>query len=108
MVAWSPLGTGAWSSVAPGDKPLADPVIATIAKSHNVSPAQVILRWNLQLGITPIPKSENAKRIAENYQIFDFELSAEDLDKISKLDKNTRLGGDPNDISSFEGVTVPD
>lgn len=85
--AWSPLGRG---------EELKDPVIAEIAKAHGKSPAQVILRWHIQIGVVVIPKSANPQRIVENISVFDFELSADEMARIAKLDKaNGRIGPDP-------------
>ena len=67
-----------------------DPVITAIAASHGKTPAQVILRWHLQAGFIAIPGSSNPDHIAENYDIFDFELSDEEMARISALDRHTR------------------
>jgi 2,5-diketo-D-gluconate reductase A len=85
--AWSPLGRG---------EELKDPVIAEIAKAHGKSPAQVILRWHIQIGVVVIPKSANPQRIVENISIFDFTLSPEEMERIGTLDKPSgRIGPDP-------------
>jgi 2,5-diketo-D-gluconate reductase A len=84
---WSPLGQG---------KELADPVIGAIAARHGRSPAQVIIRWHLDSGLIVIPKSVTPKRIAENFDVFGFTLSAADMDAIAKLDAaDGRIGPDP-------------
>jgi 2,5-diketo-D-gluconate reductase A len=84
---WSPLGQG---------KLLADPVIADIAKRHGKSPAQVIIRWHLDLGLVVIPKSVTPSRIVENFNVFDFTLSDEDKAAIKGLDAaDGRIGSDP-------------
>ena len=84
---WSPLGQG---------KELADPVIGAIAARHGRSPAQVIIRWHLDSGLIVIPKSVTPKRIAENFDVFGFTLSAADMDAIAKLDSaDGRIGPDP-------------
>lgn len=87
--AWSPLGKGA----ARYD----DPAIVTAAERHGVSPAQVILRWHVQLGSVPIPKSATPARQAENLDVFGFELSADEVAAITALGRpDGRLfGGDP-------------
>ncbi|MGW5385817.1 aldo/keto reductase [Nocardia sp. NPDC003963] len=85
--AWSPLGQGAL---------LGDPVITRIATEVDRSPAQVIIRWHLQLGNVVIPKSVTPARIVENFDILGFELSAEQMQAISDLDTGTRTGADPN------------
>jgi len=88
--AWSPLGQGAV---------LGDPVIASLAAKYGKSPAQVILRWDLQSGIVTIPKSVNESRIVENASLFDFELTAEDMRTIDALNKNQRVGADPDNFN---------
>lgn len=85
--AWSPLGRG---------QVLDDPVLAEIGKKYEKTPAQVTLRWHLQNDIVIIPKSVTPSRIKENADIFDFELTAEDMEQIDQLDKNTRLFKDPD------------
>ena len=87
----------AWSPLMQGRLNL-HPELTTIAAKYNKSPAQVILRWDLQLGVVTIPKSVTPKRIKENADIFDFELSAEDMQIISQLDSGTRIGPDPLDF----------
>ena len=77
---YSPLGAS--SSDLRGD-----PVITGIAKDHGKSPTQVVLRWHVQLGLVAIPRSSNPGRIAENIDIFDFELTEQDMSKISALDR---------------------
>lgn len=84
--AWSPLGQGGL---------LSDPAVTTIAEAHGKTPAQVLIRWHLQLGNIVIPKSVNPDRIASNFDVFDFELSAADIESIATLDDGTRLGPDP-------------
>jgi 2,5-diketo-D-gluconate reductase A len=84
--AWSPLGQGSL---------LQDPTVTAIAERHGKTPAQVLIRWHLQLGNIVIPKSVNPDRIASNFDVFDFELSEADLASIATLDNGTRLGPDP-------------
>ena len=69
---------------------LSDETIQKIAQNHGVSPAQVILRWNLQKGVVVIPGSSNPDHIKENTQLYDFELSKEEMDTISYLDRNEK------------------
>ncbi len=88
--AWSPLGQGSI---------LDDRVIERVALEHQRTPAQVILRWHLQLGNVVIPKSVTPKRIEENFHLFDFELSEEDVEAISQLETGGRIGGDPATFS---------
>jgi diketogulonate reductase-like aldo/keto reductase len=71
-------------------------VLVGIAQRHARSVAQVILRWDLQSGVVTIPKSAHAGRIAENAAIFDFTLSAEEMNAIARLDRNQRTGADPH------------
>ncbi len=88
----------AWSPLAQG-KLLDNPVLTEIAAKYNKSTAQVILRWDLQNDIVTIPKSIKEHRIIENADIFDFELTAEDLKKINGLNKNERVGADPDNFN---------
>ena len=69
-----------------------DPVISTIAAAHGKTSAQVILRWHLQDGHIAIPGSHNETHIQENFDIFDFELTSEEMEQIAALNKNERLG----------------
>jgi len=85
--AWSPLGKG---------ELLDDPVLEEIARSHGRTPAQVVLRWHVQLGNVVIPKSVTPARIEENFQVFDFELSDEEMSRVSELDRGERTGPDPD------------
>ncbi|MGW6426813.1 aldo/keto reductase [Nocardia sp. NPDC055053] len=88
--AWSPLGQGTL---------LDNPTIVTIAKELDRTPAQVIIRWHLQLGNIVIPKSVTPSRIAENFDVFSFELDAQAMAAIERLDTGTRVGGDPATFS---------
>jgi 2,5-diketo-D-gluconate reductase A len=90
--------TEAWSPIAQGAV-LDDPVITRIAEAHGRTPAQVVLRWHIQLGNVVIPKSVTPQRIRENIALFDFELSAEDLDAIAQLDRGERTGPDPDEFA---------
>ena len=85
----------AWSPIAQG-KVLDDPTIVSIARSVGKSPAQVVLRWHIERGDIIFPKSVTPARIKENIGIFDFELSGEDVEAISALDRNERTGPDPD------------
>lgn len=86
LEAWSPLKQG---------QLLDDPTINKIAQKYGKSAAQVILRWDLQNEVVTIPKSIKEHRIIENADIFDFELSHEDMEKIDSLNKDERVGSDP-------------
>jgi 2,5-diketo-D-gluconate reductase A len=86
--------TEAWSPLAQGDL-LEDGTIETVAAHHDRTPAQVILRWHLQVGNVVIPKSATPERIRENFEIFDFELSEDDMAALARLDAGERIGPDP-------------
>ncbi|WP_323379383.1 aldo/keto reductase [Streptomyces durbertensis] len=90
--------TEAWSPLGQGKDILADPVIGAIAERHGRTPAQVILRWHLQLGNVVIPKSVTPSRIRENINVFDFALDEADMASIAGLDTGTRLGPDPDEM----------
>jgi 2,5-diketo-D-gluconate reductase A len=88
------IATEAWSPLAQGDL-LSDGTIETVAAHHERSPAQVILRWHLQVGNIVIPKSSNPERIRENFELFDFTLSEDDMAALERLDTGDRIGPDP-------------
>jgi 2,5-diketo-D-gluconate reductase A len=88
------IATESWSPLAQGEL-LVNETIASVAARHDRTPAQVILRWHLQLGCVVIPKSVTPKRIRENFELFDFELSDEDMTEIAALDVGQRIGPDP-------------
>jgi 2,5-diketo-D-gluconate reductase A len=88
------IATEAWSPLAQGEV-LDDETIAQIAERHGKTPAQAILRWHLQLGNVVIPKSVTPERIRENLELFDFELSDEEMAAIEQLDGGGRTGPDP-------------
>ncbi len=87
--------TEAWSPLASGGAVLQDPVITDIAAAHGVTPAQAIIRWHIQLGNVVIPKSVTPARIAENFDVYGFELTEDDLARIATLDRGHRTGPDP-------------
>ncbi|GAA2728571.1 aldo/keto reductase [Streptomyces nogalater] len=89
------IATEAWSPLGQGKGLLEVPAIVAIARKHNRTPAQVVLRWHLQLGNIVIPKSVTPSRIKENIAVFDFSLDDEDLAAISALNEDRRLGPDP-------------
>ncbi|MFJ4225650.1 aldo/keto reductase [Microbacterium sp. NPDC089695] len=96
--AWSPIG-GITFYPGWGDERrnvMEDPTIVDIARTHGKSPAQIMLRWGIQQGRSVIPKSTNPARIAENLDVFDIELSADDLARIDALDTGVRGGPDPD------------
>lgn len=87
LEAWSPLGRG---------RMLDEPTLMELAARYQKTVAQIILRWNLQSGIVTIPKSVREERIIENADIFDFELSKEDMSMIDSMNRNHRNGPDPD------------
>lgn len=89
LEAWSPLKQG---------ELLTEPTIVKIAEKHKKSPAQIILRWDLQNEVVTIPKSIKENRMIENASIFDFELTTEEMKGISSLNKNERIGPDPDNF----------
>jgi 2,5-diketo-D-gluconate reductase A len=92
------VATEAWSPLAQGDL-LEEGTIATVAAHHERTPAQVILRWHLQIGNVVIPKSATPERIRENFEVFDFELSEDDMAAIARLESGERTGPDPSTFS---------
>ncbi|MFF2774583.1 aldo/keto reductase [Streptomyces sp. NPDC058052] len=89
------VATEAWSPLGQGRGLLDVPALVAIARKHERTPAQVVLRWHLQLGNVVIPKSVTPSRIRENIEVFDFELDAEDMAAIAALDEGRRLGPNP-------------
>ena len=89
------IATEAWSPLARGHL-LDNPVLTAIASRLGVTPAQVVLRWHLQLGNVVIPKSVTPARIAENFDVFGFDLSDDDLKQIATLERGYRTGPDPS------------
>ena len=89
------IKTEAWSPIARG-RVLDDPTIKDVVHRTGRTAAQVVLRWHIQLGNIVFPKSVRLDRIEENFNIFDFELSGEDMAAISKLDRGERTGPDPD------------
>ncbi|MFI6365982.1 aldo/keto reductase [Nocardia sp. NPDC050630] len=96
--AWSPIG-GITSYRESEKRSFDDPTLLDIAQEHGKSAAQVMLRWHLQEGRSAIPKSTKPARIAENFDVFDFELTAEQLAAIDALDTGVRGGPEPADIT---------
>src|SRR6266704_6776281 len=97
--AWSPIGGITFYRDGSHGSTLNDPVIADIATTHGKTPAQVMLRWGLQHGRSVIPKSTKPNRIAENVNVFDFELSADEITAIDGLDTGRRGGPEPDAIT---------
>ncbi len=91
--AWSPLARGRIL----GDGSATTTVLDDLAAKHGRSPAQIVIRWHVQLGSVVIPKSVTPSRIEENFAVFDFELDADDLAAIATLETGVRTGRDPDD-----------
>ncbi|GAA3909337.1 aldo/keto reductase [Microbacterium invictum] len=96
--AWSPIG-GITSYRESAKRSFDEPVILAIGEEHGKSAAQVMLRWHIQNGIQVIPKSTKPERIAENFDVFDFELTDDEIARIDALDTGTRGGPDPDAIT---------
>lgn len=107
--AWSPIGGITFYRDGSHGSTLEDPTIVKIAGDHDKSAAQVMLRWHLQQGRQVIPKSVTPSRIAENFDVFDFELSADELAAIDALDTGVRGGPEPEDITREKfGLDIPE
>jgi diketogulonate reductase-like aldo/keto reductase len=89
--------TESWSPLGRGTELLGRPEITETADKHGRTPAQIVLRWHVQMGSVPIPKSATPERFRSNLDVFDFELDADDLDRIATLETGQRIGGDPVD-----------
>jgi diketogulonate reductase-like aldo/keto reductase len=101
--AWSPIG-GVMryftDNPEAAPSPLSHPVVTGLAEKHGKTPAQVVLRWHLEHGFCAIPKSVRAERIAENFDVFDFSLSADEVAAIDALDTGVRSGPNSADINT--------
>ena len=106
--AWSPIG-GITSYYDAPKKSFDEPVLLAIGEKYGKSAAQVMLRWHIQNGVQVIPKSTKAERIAENFNVFDFELTADEIAQIDALDTGVRGGPEPDYIplDNF-GVPIPE
>ncbi len=91
------IRTEAWSPLA-RSRVLEDALLARLAAKHHVTPAQIVLRWHIQLGVVVIPKSVTPERIRSNADVFGFELDADDLAAIATLESGARTGMDPDDL----------
>ena len=107
--AWSPIGGITFYRDGKHGSTLQDPVMGSIAEAHDKTPAQVMLRWHLQQGRSAIPKSTKPQRIAENFDVFDVDLTPDELAAIDALDTGQRGGPEPADITleSF-GRPIPE
>jgi 2,5-diketo-D-gluconate reductase A len=93
------IATEAWSPLAQGEV-LDDPTITAVAEAHDRTPGQVVIRWHIQLGNIVIPKSVTPERIEQNFRVFDFELSQDEMAAIEARDANERTGPDPDTFVS--------
>jgi 2,5-diketo-D-gluconate reductase A len=92
--------TEAWGPLGQGKYPLFElPEITSAAAAHDRTPAQIVLRWHIQQRHVIFPKSNSRERIAENFDLFDFELTAAEQTAISGLERGGRVGGDPNEVN---------
>jgi diketogulonate reductase-like aldo/keto reductase len=110
--AWSPLGgvtVYAAQDPSTAKGPLADPLVLGLAEKYGKTPAQIVLRWHLEHGISVIPKSVRPARIAENFDVFDFALRADEVAAIDVLDTGTRGGPDPEIVDTkLFNLAIPD
>lgn len=99
---WSPIGgSGGSGGRNTSDTPLLDqPILQTIGEKYDKTPAQVVIRWHIQNGLIVIPKSVHPDRIIENINVFDFELSGDDMNLINALETGKRGGADPDLLNS--------
>lgn len=102
LQAWYPLGGRGNASI------MSEPVIAEITKTHGKSPAQVILRWHVQLGHSIVPGSKTPSHIAENLDLFDFELTNEEMAQINGLDKGEPIFQRTPEVEHFFATFAPD
>jgi 2,5-diketo-D-gluconate reductase A len=86
-MAWSPLG-------GPRTELLTQPIVTAIAERHAKTPAQIVLRWHIELGLVPIPRSSNRERLIQNLEIFDFSLTADEMQALSGLDRGESAATD--------------
>jgi diketogulonate reductase-like aldo/keto reductase len=108
--AWSPIG-GITFYPGYGEQRISvmnDPELLALAGEHGKTPAQIMLRWHLQRDRSAIPKSTNPGRVAENFDVFDFELSDEELDRIDGLDRGVRNGPDPETPRELFDRVIPE
>jgi diketogulonate reductase-like aldo/keto reductase len=107
--AWAPLGNSVRKFGDKSADPLTNPIIVKLAQKHNKTSAQIILRWHIERGTCVIPKSFTPARIAENFNVFDFKLSANELAEIDGLNTSKRSGPDPEVVHAKTfAITVGD
>jgi diketogulonate reductase-like aldo/keto reductase len=103
--AWFPLGGPAVrldGKTSPEKAALfGEPVLNELAQKYNKTVAQIILRWETQLGVIPVPKASSPEHIVENISIFDFEMTAQELESVSDLNKNCRFGPSGDDCNEY-------
>ena len=94
------IAVGGWSPLGGPRVPLLEhPVLLAMAEEYGRTPAQIVLRWDIQRGVAVVPKSVHRERIVSNAQIFDFALTDEDMARIQALDMNMRVGPDPDNFN---------
>ncbi|QGK71715.1 aldo/keto reductase [Allosaccharopolyspora coralli] len=94
------ITTEAWSPLGQGKGLLDDETLRALADKYGKSPAQIVLRWHLQLGNVVIPKSATPARVRENFEVFDFELADDDMAAVTALDTGTRVGPNPDELGA--------
>lgn len=95
------IRTESWTPIGKGRDLLAEPVVTEIAAEHEVTPAQAVLRWHIELEAIPIPKSADAARQRENFDVFGFELSNDEVEAISSVARGRLWGADPDTHEEF-------
>jgi 2,5-diketo-D-gluconate reductase A len=107
---WAPIG-GVYDrnqSTGVTTKPLENPVVLELAANHGKTPAEIVIRWHLDHGFSAIPKSVTPSRIAENFDVFDFTLAADEIAAIDALDTGVRAGSDPETFDKNSYPTTID
>ena len=102
------MGLMAWYPLGHGDKALIDEVVFTkLAEKYGKTNAQIILRWHVQNGDVVIPGSKNPEHIRDNFNIFDFKLTPEEMAEIAKIDKNVRYyNAEPEQVQAFANMAM--
>jgi 2,5-diketo-D-gluconate reductase A len=88
------IATQSWSPLGRGGDLLAEPAVTTVAERYGRTPAQVVLRWHLELGLNPVPKSSDPRRMRDNLDVFDFTLTADEVAAVSALDQGEKVADD--------------
>ena len=89
--------TEAWSPLGRGGAMLSESTVLALAAKHGKSPAQILLRWHLEQGVVPVPRAGNEQHLAQNLDVFDFTLEADDLASLAALDQGEGAARDPDD-----------